>query len=203
MIQKSGFPAVVHNSLGFEALCQKLEGTSCPGVLELGPARSANIEFWSRYGSFMFIADLRASLPLPPLSEDRPFPESEWSRILDLPEGRLFDVILAWDLLNYIEMSALSSLVNHLSRFCRPGTILFFLIYDQPQMPEEITVYKIVDERSLVYENNSPGKRACPRYQPRAVTLLLNQFRTSDSFRLKNGIVEYLFVRESVQNSAC
>jgi hypothetical protein len=198
MIQKSGPEAVIQASLGFKALCQKLEGISSPKVLELGPARSANIEFWSRYGSSMFIADLRASLPLPFLAEDQQFPESEWDRILGLPEGHFYDVILAWDLLNYIELSTLPALISYLSRFCRLGTILFFLIFDQPQMPEEITVYRIVDEQRIAYESNSAGKRACPRHQPRALTLLLSKFQTSGSFRLKNGIVEYLFVCENL-----
>jgi hypothetical protein len=198
MTQKSEPEVVVQTSLGLKALCQKLEGVSSLKVLELGPARSANIEFWSRYGSFIFIADLRASLPLPFLAEDRQFPESEWDRILDLPKGRFFDVILAWDLLNYIELSTLPSLISYLSRFCRPGTILFLLIFDQPQMPEKITVYRIVDEQHISYENGSVCKCACPRHQPRALTKLLSQFQASDSFRLKNGIMEYLFTCENI-----
>jgi hypothetical protein len=198
MTQKSEPEVVVQNSLGLKALCQKLEGISGLKVLELGPARSANIEFWSRYGSCIFIADLRAGLPLPFLAEDQQFPESEWDRILGLPEGRFYDVILAWDLLNYIELSTLPSLISYLSRFCRPGTILFFLIFDQPQMPEKITVYRIVDEQHIAYENGSVGKRVCPRHQPRALTKLLSQFQASDSFRLKNGIMEYLFTCENI-----
>jgi len=197
MEQKSGSEAVVQTSLGLSSLCQKLEGVVALNVLELGPARSASIEFWSRYGGSIYIADLRASLPLPFLAEDQQFPESEWDRILALPEGRSFDVILAWDLLNYIEQSTLPSFISYITRFCRAGTILFFLIFDQPQMPEKITVYRIVDEKHIAYENGGARSRACPRHQPRALTRLLSQFRTSDSFRLKNGIVEYLFTCEN------
>ena len=166
-------------------------------VLELGPARSANVEFWSHYKSSIFVADLRASLPLPFWAEDQQFPESEWGRILELPEGRLYDVILAWDLLNYIELPVLPSLINYITQFCKPGSLLFFLIFDQPQIPAEITIYKIMDERRVTYELNGTGTRACPRHQPRVLTNLLCQFRTSDSFRLKNGIVEYIFTYAS------
>jgi hypothetical protein len=193
MIQKSESAAGAQTSLGLSVLCQKLEGHTSLNVLELGPARSSNVQFWSRYQSSMFVADLRANLPLPFLAEDQRFLESEWDRILGLPEGRFFDVILAWDLLNYVEMSALASLINYLARFCRQETVLFLLIFDQPQMPEEITIYKIIDEQHIVYECRGSGTRACPRHQPRALTGLLCKFRASDSFRLKNGIVEYLF----------
>jgi|WetSurMetagenome_2_1015567.scaffolds.fasta_scaffold72342_3 hypothetical protein len=196
MIQKSGSEAVVQTSLGLDALCRKLEGVTSFDVLELGPARSANIEFWFRYKSPIFVADLRSSLPLPYLAEEQQFPESEWERILGLPEGRLYDVILAWDLLNYIDLPVLPSFINYIIRFCRPGAILFFLIFDQPQMPAEITIYKIMDERRVAYEQNGGNTRSCPRHQPRALTRLLCHFQTSDSFRLKNGIVEYLFTYE-------
>jgi hypothetical protein len=197
MTQKSGSEAVVQTSLGLNTLCRKLEGFVAPNVLELGPARRASIEFWSRYGSSIYIADLRASLPLPFLAENQQFPESEWDRILELPQGRSFDVILAWDLLNYIELPTLSSFISYLIRFCHTGTVLFFLIFDQPQMPEEITAYRIVDEMHVAYENGGACRCICPRHQPRALMKLLSQFRTSDSFRLKNGIVEYIFTCEN------
>jgi hypothetical protein len=195
-MQKSESEASIQTSLGLNMLCQKLEGLVGLNVLELGPARNANIEFWSRYQSSLFIADLRSGLPLQPLAEDQHFPESEWDRMLAIPAERLFDVILAWDLFNYIELPTLTSLVNYLTRFCRPGTLLFFICFDQPQMPDEIAICKIVDDRHIEYECSGKGMRACPRHQPRALTAILKQFQTADSFRLKNGIVEYLFTFE-------
>ena len=148
----------------------------------------------------MYVADLRSSLPLPPLpSEDTEFAEPEWDRLLGLPEGRTYDVILAWDLLNYLELQVVSSLVQYLKRFCRSGTILFALIFDQKQMPATITVYHIADESHLRYENASSEMRACPRHQPRAISGVMTRFRTSNSFRLRNGVVEYLFEYEGDQ----
>jgi hypothetical protein len=115
---------------------------------------------------------------------------------LGLPEGRRFDVILSWDLLNYIELSSIPSLAGYLSRFCRPGTILFSLIFDHSQMPEEITVYRIVDQSHLSYETGGAAVRSCPRHQPRALAGVLRGFMTSESFRLRNSVVEYLFAYE-------
>jgi hypothetical protein len=37
---------------------------------------------------------------------------------------------------------------------------------------------------------------ACPRHQPRAISGVMTRFRTSNSFRLRNGVVEYLFEYE-------
>jgi hypothetical protein len=189
----------IYRSLGLGALCETLEGVVACDILELGPVRGDSLEFWSRYGPSVYIADLRSSLPLPAMAEDPDNPdppEPDWGHILDLPVNRRFDVILTWDLLNYLELPAAASLVRYLSRFCRPGTMLFALIFDQKQMPEEITIYRIVDQGRLRYDSGSPAMRACPRHQPRALTGIMRRFRTANSFRLQNGVVEYLFSYE-------
>jgi hypothetical protein len=185
---------VLHSSLGLQALCQRLHGAATCDILELGPVRNANIEFWSRFSPSIYIADLRSSLPLPVLpSEDSEFVVPDWDHLLGLPDGRSYDVVLAWDLFNYLELPVLSSFVGYLNRFCRPGTVLFSLIFDQKEMPDQITRYGITDESHLKYEYADSQMRACPRHQPRAMAGVMSRFRISDSFRLKNAVIEYLF----------
>jgi hypothetical protein len=197
MIPKLQPEPVVHSSLGLQELCQRLQDVPTCNILELGPVRSGNIEFWSRFNPLIFIADLRSSLPLPvsPIEDSEPV-KPDWRHLLNLPEDRKFDVILAWDLLNYLDISSVSSLIQFLKSFCLPGAVLFTLIYDQKQMPEKITVYRVSDESHLIYESSGSELRACPRHQPRAIEIVMSNFRTSNSFRLRNGIVEYLFIYE-------
>lgn len=197
MIPKLQPEPVAHSSLGLQELCQRLQDVPTCNILELGPVRSGNVEFWSRFNPFIFIADLRSSLPLPasPIEVTEPV-MPDWGRLLYLPEDRRFDVILAWDLLNYLDLPGVSSLIQFLKAFCLPGAVLFTLIYDQKQMPEKITVYRISDESHLIYECSSSEMRACPRHQPRAIESVMTNFRTANSFRLRNGIVEYLFIYE-------
>jgi hypothetical protein len=187
----------MHNSLGLQALCQKLQGVATCNILELGPVRKGNIEFWSRFSSSIYVADLRSSLPLPVLlSEESEFIDPDWDRLFGLPENQSYDVILAWDLLNYLELPAVASLMKYLKRFCRPKTVLFSLIFDQKEMPEKITIYGIADESHLEYVYAGSEMRVCPRHQPRTLAGAMTGFQTSESFRLRNGIVEYLFEYE-------
>jgi hypothetical protein len=206
MVTKPHPEPVVHASLGLQSLCERLQNAAGCDILELGPVRSGNVQFWSRFSPYIYIADLRSSLPLPvpvpPPEEDSEFVEPDWDQLLALPEGRGYNVVLAWDLLNYMELPAVSSLVKYLKKFCQPGAILFTLIFDQKQMPDEITIYGIADESHLRYEYATSDMRACPRHQPRALGIVMSQFRTADSFRLRNGVVEYLFEYEGTHTAS-
>jgi hypothetical protein len=188
--------SIVHSSLGLGAICQRFQGIETCGILDLGPVKGDNVRFWSRYGPFLHIADLRSILPLPVVPEDPEIlekPERDWGHLLTLPENRSYDLILAWDLPNYLEIQDFSSLIRYLSRFCRPGTLVFALIFDLKEMPEEICTYRIVDGERLCYEYGSTAVLPCPRHQPRAIAAAMPQFRVANSFRLRNGVVEFLF----------
>jgi hypothetical protein len=197
MTQKFQDEPVVFSSLGLEALFQRLQGISACSILDLGPVRSKSIEFWSQFNPFIHVADLRSQLPLPIFNnEGSEAAEPDWNLLLALPAGSHYHVILAWDLLNYLDLPSISSLIRYLKHFSQPGTLLFTLIFDQKQMPKKITIYRIVDETHLAYEYDSSETRACPRHQPRVLAGVMQQFQISNSFRLRNGIVEFLFLYE-------
>lgn len=197
IVQISQTESVVHSSLGLQALCNAIRETDSCDILELGPIRGANVEFWSQFSPSIFVADLRSGLPLPDSHpEEEDFIEPDWERILNLPDDRSYNVILAWDLFNYMEIQAVSSLVRYLGRYCRPGALLLALIFDQKEMPENITVYRTVDESHLAYENPGTGTRTCLRHQPRSLSIAMPNFRVFESFRLRNGMVEYLYTYE-------
>lgn len=195
MLQINRPEPVVYNSLGLQALCRTIEAVGTCDILELGPARAANVTFWSRHHPSIYVADLRSSLPLPdlPASEDSEFVDPDWDQMLRLPAGRTYNFVLTWDLLNYLELPAVAGIIGYLKRFCRPGTILFALIFDQKQMPEKIALYDIVDESHLQYEFVSSVMRSCPRHHPHALEGVMGRFKVSESFRLRNGVIEYLF----------
>jgi hypothetical protein len=197
VVQISQTESVVHSSLGLQALCNAIRETDSCDILELGPIMGANVEFWSQFSPSIFVADLRSGLPLPDSHpEEEEIVEPDWERILNLPDNRSYNVILAWDLFNYMEIQAVSSLVRYLSAYCRPGALLLALIFDQKEMPENIAVYRTVDESHLAYENTGTETRPCLRHQPRALSIAMSRFRALESFRLRNGMVEYLYSYE-------
>ncbi len=183
-----------HKSLGLTTLLRLLREDREAAILDLGPALGANVEFWSRYQSRLYIQDFYrgyarriAELPDAPGEEIIP-------GLIQLGNGTTFDIVLAWDLFNYLSLEALETLMRCLSRYCRPGTALFALISSQPQISATPTHFRILDMETLDYEATSHETRPCSRHQPRDLTKVMGRFRVSSSFLLRNGVQEYVFV---------
>ena len=189
----------VFKSLGLQELCRLIQHFENCSILDLGGALGVNITFWGRFGPSLHVANLHSAMPLtlPPQPSEEEAPAGPaWDGILAIPESSRFDVILAWDFLNYLEPALFADLIRHMSRFCRRGTLLFALIYDRQQMPALPTVFKIRDGENLIYEGCGTEMRPCPRHQPRDVRRMFAGFRVASSFLLRHGVQEYLFEYE-------
>jgi SAM-dependent methyltransferase len=186
----------VYKSLALSALFDEIRGRKVQ-VLDLGSAVGSNVEFLSQFGCKLFIEDLYAALSArTPSGEGELAGPEFFSEFLALPEDTRFDVIIAWDLLNYLHRKELPLLGEQLRRYSRPGTLLLALVSYHKQIPAQPYRFKIKDEQHLVYERRTAAERPSPRVAPAEVTNLLKGFRVDRSFLLKHGFQEYLLVRE-------
>lgn len=183
----------VHRSLGLAAL---LEGMRRRGqglrILDLGPAVGANVEFLSQLGCKLHIGDLYASRSSATDGEELGV---EFFEQLFPPDTR-FDVVLAWDLFNYLQRKEMARLGAILRRNCRPGALVFALMSIQKQIPAQPYRFRMLEGGELVYERRTGLERPGPRYAPSEIASALKGFRVDRSFLLRHGIQEYLFTRE-------
>jgi SAM-dependent methyltransferase len=187
----------VHRSLAFAALFDAIRGRKVT-VLDLGSTVGSNVEYLSQFGCKLFIEDLYAALSSRVTlgdGDDLAGPQF-FADFLSLPEDTRFDVILAWDLFNYLHRKELAAFSEQLRRYTNSGALLFTLISYHKQIPAQPYRFKIKDEQNLVYERRTGADRPSPRLAPAEVTNLLKGFRVDRSFLLKHGIQEYLLVRD-------
>lgn len=187
----------VHRSLALAALLDEIRGRRLT-VLDLGSAVGSNVEFFSQFGCKLYIEDLYAALSTRVPSgegDDLAGPEF-FTEFLAIPEDTRFDVVLAWDRLNYLHRKELARFGEQLRRYTLPGALVFALISYHKQIPAQPHCFRIQDEEHLVYERRTAGERPSPRLAPSEVTGLLKGFRVDRSFLLRHGIQEYLLVRE-------
>jgi hypothetical protein len=186
----------VHRSLAFAALCEEIRRRKLT-VLDLGSAVGSNVEFLSQYGCKLFIEDLYAALSsrAPGEGGDLAGP-SFFTEFLSVPEDTRFDVVLAWDLFDYLQRKELATFAEQLRNHTNRGALIFALISYHKTIPAQPYRFRIKDDQHLVYERRTGAERPSPRLAPAEVTNLLKGFRVDRSFLLKHGIQEYLLVRE-------
>ena len=183
----------VHRSLALAALCEEIRRRKLT-VLDLGSAVGTNVEFLSQFGCKLFIEDLYAALSTR-TDGDLAGP-GFFAELLSVPEDTRFDVILAWDLFDYLQRKELAVFAEYLRRYTNKGALIFALISYHKTIPAQPYRFRIKDEQHLIYERRTGAERPSPRLAPAEVTNLLKEFRVDRSFLLKHGIQEYLLVRE-------
>ena len=91
-------------SLGLRGLLPEAEDQTLR-VLDLGPARPANLDFFSRYGGHLTVADFYSGLRAAraaTTNEDDERKVKAFAELLPFDKDTRFDLVLAWDLLNYL-----------------------------------------------------------------------------------------------------
>jgi hypothetical protein len=185
----------LYRSPTLKALVSRLTSEFPYHVLDLGGASGANVEFFSRFSSRLQIADLpdalasqdlRASLTADPAAALR--------RIL--PSAREpFDVVLAWDLLNYLTREQCGRLAEYLEGVCRQGALMLAFVSTTREMSDAPLVFKIVDEQTLLLQPRTSATRQSPRFPPAEVEHLMTGFAVVQSVVMRHGVREYLFSR--------
>ncbi|MBI4444537.1 MAG: methyltransferase domain-containing protein [Acidobacteria bacterium] len=187
-----------HTSLALNVLFHQIRHDRKYHILDLGPALGSNVDFFSQFSCKLYIEDLYPTLT----SFDFFSPEDGFSYdavfdyLLPFRKATSFDIILFWDLLNYLERDECAALVRHLVKFSHPGTLLLALISTLKLIPERPIEFRILDQQHLLYESSSSVLRPSPLYQESDLRQIMQNFRVCNSFLLRHGIKEYLFLRD-------
>jgi len=104
------------------------------------------------------------------------------------------DVVLCWDLLNYLQPAALPALSSRLAARGLPGTLVHALVaYRDPLMPALPGGFCPADGEHLVRRNAAPDERPAPRYSPEELGKAFREFSIERAILLGNGMQEFLF----------
>jgi hypothetical protein len=183
----------VYKSLGLNTLLRSIQDDRKYFILDLGQPLGINVEFWSRYRCRLYIEDFYRGYKAKAAPGSEVSREAIFADLLRFSEETSFDIILAWDLFNYLAPEEIEMLVLRLSRWCRAGTLLFSLISSLPLIPAEPTDFRILDSERMIYDTRTHETRPCPRYHPRDIAKFVARFEVSVSFLLRHGIQEYVF----------
>ncbi len=120
--------------------------------------------------------------------------ESEFASMLPHSGVRdvSYDLILAWDYLDYLSPENLRIVTAQLSNCSQKNTWIYFLMSQHGKISDRPATIDILSENHIRYASG-PATREGARYPPKVLEGLLVGFRIKKLVLLKNGIQEHLF----------
>lgn len=180
----------------FRSLIERMEDGGRWVILDLGPARPENIELFGRFRCRLEIADLADDLAAltPPEDAGEEQLREQMEQALPPRNPEPVDIVLCWDLLNYLQPAALPALSSRLAARGLPGTLVHALVaYRDPLMPLQPGGFCPVDSGHLERRNTAGDERPAPRYSPEDLGNAFREFSIERAVLLGNGMQEFLF----------
>lgn len=170
---------------------RKRSDKSCT-VLDLGRAIGANVDYLSTFAGKIHLEDLGTKVEQAlrtPGAEHRVDLETVGFSSSTIK----YDLVLAWDLLNYLNPSEVKLLGRHIAAVSHPGTLFVAYFCTAPQMSALPCIIRLHKGGRADFEQQTPQTVPCPRYSKSQLRALLPGFKRSRSLILTHGYEECVF----------
>jgi hypothetical protein len=165
-------------------------------ILDLAPANPDTLDFFSQYRCRLHLPGCRDQLlqqrcgddpeAMPralPLADYMPWPQDKYVPL---------DLVLLWDLPNYLDRQTLHELIAYLAPAITPNTVLHVYIHTRQVMPVRPGDYRLSDTQLVLVDAPSPWSATSPMYYQELLHKLLTPFRIDRGMLLANGLQEYI-----------
>jgi len=186
-------PAPVNAPL-FRRLVESLSAERRSVVLDLGPVRSETVALLTPYRCRLDIADLADGLASLAEEPDPALLRARAEALLPPPRPEPIDIVLCWDLLNYLPRPAIAALMACVSARLRPGGFVHLLIvYSGTTMPARPSRFAPLPDGRLIETATTDARQVAPRYSPEDLGKCMRGLRSESASLLRNGMQEFLF----------
>jgi len=162
-------------------------------VLNIGPALSETVEFFSGFRCKLYFIDLFDDLPgLNAGTEDRPSPQQIFSKSLQFPGDTRIDLCLFWDLFNFLDREAITALLNTLRPHLHGDSLAHGFAVHSRRTEQCGKLYGIQELDRL---STRPRPASLPGYNPYnqgQLEKMLDCFRVTRSVLLPDSRLELL-----------
>jgi len=178
----------------FHSLMQRLEGGGRWVVLDLGAARSDTLRAFGRFRCRLDIVDLADGLATLRDEADPRVLRQSVETLLPRRGVEGVDIVLCWDLINYLSAPALSAVMETIAARCKPGALAHGLVYySMRTMPQQPGCFVPVDDQRLINKAVPGPERPAPRYSPEDLARCMPRYTVERGRLLRNGMQEFLF----------
>lgn len=138
----------VYRSPGITVIYNELKTSTRNTILDLGSSSAASFQFFSQLSSQIHFEGIDTILHEPGtdiMTGDMLRAALE-DYLSTFAADKKFDVILAWDIFNYLDPTTLNWLMHRLSQHCRANTLLHCIKYVGRHMPAAPRQYQLLDQ---------------------------------------------------------
>jgi len=186
-------PGAVNAPL-FRRLVESLSEERRCVVLDLGAVRPETVALLTPFRCRLEIADLADGLEALDQEPDRDLLRERAQALLPPARQEPIDIVLCWDLLNYLQRPALSALIECIAARMRPGAYAHALIvYTGTTMPARPSHFAPLPDGRLIETVTTEARRNAPRYSPEDLGKCMRGLRAESAMLLRNGMQEFLF----------
>jgi len=185
-----------YSSPGLKAVWQRLPRSHPPVILDLGPPIAANLAALQNFTQLFCILDLLRDLRSEPGR-----PSRMRSRVSDVlvrtpvDQSASFDVILAWDVLDYVDESESATIVRWLAVHATQKAQIFTVFSTGGVIPDQPSGFAMVGDDRIERRVPTPGVRPGRGLTPAEIDRLLGPFQVTRSFLLPHGAREVVAQR--------
>jgi hypothetical protein len=163
-------------------------------VLNIGPALSETVEFFSRFRCKLYFVDLFDDLPeLNAGIDDTPPPLQLFSESLKFPGDTRFDLCLFWDLFNFLDPEAIAALQQALSPHLHGGSLAHGFAVHNRRTEQSGKLYGVRESNQLSVRSRPAALPGYSPYNQGQLEKMLVCFRVTRSVLLPDSRLELLF----------
>ena len=185
------------NSPLLSGVLAALEEDARVEVLDLTPANAGLLEYFARYHCKLYLPACRDALCQVPAGEPDELEKIPQilQRLLPLRAQDGLDLLLLWDLPNYLHREVLKGLIRHLLPQLSRGAVLHTYIHTRQTMPQQPGNFTLTADGKVSVDLAGQGTLASPMYYQELLHKLLDPFRVERGMLLANGLQEYVLRR--------
>jgi hypothetical protein len=178
----------------FRRLVETLSDERRSVVLDLGSACPELVALLTPFRCRLEIADVAGGLADLDAEPDPALLRDKVEALLPPGGNEPLDIVLCWDLLNYLQRPALAALMAAIGARMRPGAFAHALIvYSSTRMSQRPGNFSPLPDGRLIETASTQAQRDAPRYSSDDLRQTLRGFTAESVMLLKNGMQEFLF----------
>jgi len=197
---KASGAKVLRRSSGLAELNKMIGKRESMSVLDLGPTSPPNIRYMTERGHSFYNEDALLSSfdPAYERKGENGKPELDLDKFLAenlKHKAAQFDLVLAWDVPDYLPEAAVKPLIDRLAAAMRPGGVLLAFFHTKDAGPEAPYYrYNIAGEDTLELQRG-PQFRLQRVFNNRHIENLFREFSSIKFFLARDNVREVLVVR--------